>query len=600
MQNQRNRQEHRESRRRSRRFLTFLPGLALAGSFACENRLGEHPGTADEPNRVLSPGESLEPGADGVSGAADAPVGGGLSGAVEPSPTEGPAEPSALVSNPLGPTAGRRLTKQEFLNTVTDLLGAEAGAEAERIEGESASQLRFRNDLREVTVSDQRVANYELIATDIATAVSAEALASFAPCTDATEDCRTGFVEELGLQLYRRPLQSDEVENLARLFSATPETEASFARGSNLVLRAMLQSPHFLYKLERDQTAPSGYEIASRVAFMLWKAGPDRPLLSAVATGGFDGLEAVTARAAEMLNDPRALRGVREFADDWLRVYRNLDRSTNVDVGLTEAALSGMREETLRFVERVLMDENAPLMNLFSDQQTEISADLAPLYDLEANAEGRYDLTARSERVGLLTQLAVLGSRAGPQRASIVDRGLAIGEDFLCIQVPPPPPAAQQLAATFEEQVGNTAPEREKLAVHTQNESSCSVCHSLIDPFGLPFENYDVSGRYADTDEHGNRLFGDGELTLDGQTQAYANVAEFSAIIAQSPTVHRCLVEKFIQYGLGRRLTTDDDPLLESVFEQLEQTDGSYADLIAAMASNGAFDLPAPEVASAQ
>jgi Protein of unknown function (DUF1588)/Protein of unknown function (DUF1585) len=242
-----------------------------------------------------------------------------------------------------------------------------------------------------------------------------------------------------------------------------------------------------------------------------------------------------------------------------------------------------------------LVEEQAPLSELLTNRESEFSEELAGIYGVQPNPSGKYDLSTEPNRTGLLTQLAVLGTRAGPMRASLVDRGLTIAEEFLCIHIPPPPAAAQDAVANFGKTLPPDASEREKLAAHS-SAGECVGCHSMIDPFGLPFENFDLIGKYSQTDEHGNMLQGNGELTLDGQKRTYANVAEFSAIVAASKQAQDCMAEKYVQYALARQLESGETALVEHAIATSQMKGGTYAAWVSAVVSSKSFGNPAPEV----
>src|SRR5262249_13653459 len=139
-------------------------------------------------------------------------------------------------------------------------------------------------------------------------------LAAQAPCTDATAACRGGFIRRLGRLTYRRPLTDADVANLAPLFDAAlPDDPNAFETGARLVVQAMLQSPYFLYRLERAgvQPAPPGpYEIATRLSYLVWSSAPSPELLDAAERGELAaGGGALPGVVTGMLADPRARRG---------------------------------------------------------------------------------------------------------------------------------------------------------------------------------------------------------------------------------------------------------------------------------------------------
>lgn len=88
----------------------------------------------------------------------------------------------------------------------------------------------------------------------------------------------------------------------------------------------MLQSPHFLYRLELAApvgAAPrrlSGFELASRLSYLRLGSMPDDALLSAAESGQLDTNEGVAAQAARLLDDPRAKQAVGSFFTQWLEL----------------------------------------------------------------------------------------------------------------------------------------------------------------------------------------------------------------------------------------------------------------------------------------
>ncbi len=136
----------------------------------------------------------------------------------------------------------------------------------------------FRDDVAALLPSAVRTDAYEKLAARIVDSVPwAGGLAAHASCTAPSAACREGFVRHLGRLIYRRPLTDGDVQNLAPLFDAAgaePDQAAAFEGGARLVLGAMLQSPHFLYRLERGdgvdprtgRPAPNAFELATRLA----------------------------------------------------------------------------------------------------------------------------------------------------------------------------------------------------------------------------------------------------------------------------------------------------------------------------------------------
>ena len=557
-------------------------------------------------------------GTGGAIGEGGATVAGGATGTGAATGTGGATDGGMVTPMIYGPTSGRRLTRQEYLNTIGDVFGAPAAAQAGTIatvlDG-PPPVLALLNDVAARTIQDQFVTEYSDAATAVAASVPWMQLAAYTSCTtNLSTTCQNDFISTLGRLMYRRPLTAAEVTNLASVYTGTtanpgPNDPLSkdptpFQTGSRLVVQAMLMSPNFLYQLETRQAPqaapPTPYEVATRLSMLLWKAGPDAPLLDAAAAGQLASPAGLSAQMTTMLADPRARRGAREFADDWLGVYDVPARTQLPALNLTGTVLVDMRMETLRFFERLAFDDKADLMQLFVDKKTEISPALAKLYGLTpigTTATAVYDLTADPNRIGLLTQGATLGVRAGPAAASIAQRGHWVLNTVLCKDVGPIDPAAAAIANQATAMLPPTASERAFFALHETLGASCAGCHTVMDSMGFPFLTYNVAGTYVTKDVNGNVLDPSGTLNLDGAAQPYKTVSEFAAILAKSPTIEECLVSKYVQYFLGRNPTAPEDVAqVTSVDTAFRQQGRQFSQLVSLVVTSPALSAPARDM----
>ena len=103
---------------------------------------------------------------------------------------------------------------------------------------------------------------------------------------DAGDDaCRDSFIASFGSRVFRRPLSETERDRYALLHSVT-ESDSDFAGGIEVVLTAMLQSPHFLYRRELGVAQEDGtyeltpHEVASFLSYFLWGSMPDEELFT--------------------------------------------------------------------------------------------------------------------------------------------------------------------------------------------------------------------------------------------------------------------------------------------------------------------------------
>ena len=141
----------------------------------------------------------------------------------------------------------------------------------------------------------------------------------------------------------------------------------------------------------------------------------------------------------------------------------------------------GVREETYRLFERLAWDEDADLMRAFTEKQTELSGELASFYGLSPLENGftAYDLSAVSERIGVLTNASVMAARTINPASSMIDRGLFVVNDLFCMSVAPPesPELQEQIADVAVPETSGLS-QRERFATQSENDL-CRSCHGM-------------------------------------------------------------------------------------------------------------------------
>ena len=100
-------------------------------------------------------------------------------------------------------------------------------------------------------------------------------------------DCARKIVSNLARRAFRRPVSASEIAPYLRLVSTVQRQGDSFEEGLCVALQAMLVSPHFLFRIERDASSSSAgsshplndHELASRISYFLWSSLPDAELM---------------------------------------------------------------------------------------------------------------------------------------------------------------------------------------------------------------------------------------------------------------------------------------------------------------------------------
>ncbi len=513
---------------------------------------------------------------------------GAISG--EGSPGGGSVDGPEARQVSLGHAVGRRLTREEYFNSLDVVLGVDLSPDDYDLPRDNRIPEGFRNSAQDLLLSPARVRAYDAIAEDAVTRADLGGLLSqHAPCTDMRADCYDGFVDGVGVLIARRPLSESERARYAALFGLAADEGEGFEAGARLVLRALLQSPYFVYRLESQSGGQPGtgrevddYELATRLSFLVWNAAPDRELLDLAAAGTVR--QGTRAQVDRMLEHPRARRAFRQYVEQWLY----LDA-----IPSSVPLAADMKEETYRLFERLAWEEDADLMQAFTEKRAELTGELASFYGLSplGDASASYDLSEVPERVGFLTNASVLTARTVNPTSSMIDRGLFVLNDVFCEHVAPPDtPELQE--AIEENAVSETSglSQRERFAIQSE-EVLCRGCHALFDPLGLAFEQYGSAGQYITEDEFGNTLPGGGTVLLGDVDMSYSTIAEFADALQQSDTVAQCVAEKSIQHAFGRTMASRDADLVANVYASFAAGGRTYRALVRAIAEHPDFSL---------
>ena len=503
-----------------------------------------------------------------------------------------PVECDGEVLDP-GPNLIRRLTVREYGNTVDALLGVDVRSEAEALLPAELRADGFTNTASGLITTLSHVEGWdELAETAVARLGDVGAFASdYTSCQNFEATCKEEFVTNLGRRAFRRPLSADEIDALVLVFDIAQSEGDTFDVGAGLVIEAMLQSPPFLYRLE-DETRGNeareldGYEMASRLSYLIWAGPPDDELLDIAEADGLRSNKAIRAEVDRMLADPRSRDTSLAFVRDWLNLARldNLPRDPERFPDWSPEIAAAMQQETLDFFASVALDQERGLLDLFNAQESSMTPELAAYYGIESQGEGIYDLSAIEERGGLLTQGALL--TIGGDDSSMVSRGLFVFENVLC-QHPESPP----------EGVDTTPPElvpgqsQRDYSEQRVGNPSCAGCHVQFEPFAWGLERYLADGTYALTDYLGNELREDGALRLPsgGGPVDFETADEMMEILAGESSVRECFGAKGVQFAIGRPLIESDECSMGKVQERFAGSGQTWRDLIVAIALSPGF-----------
>jgi hypothetical protein len=503
-------------------------------------------------------------------------------------------QPLRCVTPAVGASPLRRLTHTEYDNAVADLLG-DTTHPASQFAADTQVGL-FDNTAEAQTVPSLLADQYLQSAATLAQNVSnVNALVGCDPAGTNGASCVSGFVQRFGRRAYRRPLASDEVAGLMTIYSDTT-TAADAPTGVRGVVAAMLASPYFLFRPEfgaAASTLPNAkqvtpFELAARLASLLWASAPDDVLLDAAAAGQLATRDQIATQARRMLADPKAQEAVGAFYAQWLGLplLATATKDAAAYPQFDDTLRAAMAEETRRFIDYVIWQDDARLSTLFTAPYSLLNAPLAKLYGVNgptsATAYTRTMLDT-TQRMGVLTQASLMTAFASPASSSPIKRGKLVRVRLLCQDLPDPPanvpPPAPPKAGVST---------RERFAMHT-NSPACSGCHHLIDGLGFGLEHYDGIGAYRTMDQ-GVAVDSSGEVNtttdIDG---AYNGGPQLASLLARSQQVRDCVPTQWLRYALARREGDDDTCSLVALRQAFASSGGDLRELMVALTQTDAF-----------
>ena len=407
--------------------------------------------------------------------------------------------------------------------------------------------------------------------------------------------CAERIVSAFVRRAYRRPVVAADWAKPLKFYHEAKEA-GGFEAGIGSALSAVLVSPEFLFRIERDpaDVAPettypiSDVELASRLSFFLWSSIPDEELLGIAQRGELHRPKVLESQVRRMLADPRSISLVENFAAQWLHL-RNLESFTpdlrlfpDFDDNLREAF---RRETELHF--EALLREDRTVLDLIKTDHTFLNERLAKHYGIP-NVYGsrfrRVALDSESRRGGLLRQGSVLTVTSYATRTSPVIRGHWLLGNLL--GTPPPPPPAN-IPNLKENTVSETLPMRARLSAHRAN-AACASCHDLMDPVGFALENFDAIGRWRLT-ENGLPIDASGGLPDGSRFNGVTGLED--ALLKHPELFVGTLTEKLLTFALGRGMSENDAPAVRRIVRDAQRDGNHFSSIVLGIVKSSPFTL---------
>ncbi|MDA0813425.1 MAG: DUF1592 domain-containing protein, partial [Verrucomicrobia bacterium] len=383
------------------------------------------------------------------------------------------------------------------------------------------------------------------------------------------------IIRNFAARAYRRPVTEAEESALMVVFEKSSRTGLKFEESIKDVLQVVLTSPPFLFLMENSATPEpeplDDYELTSKLSYFLWNGPPDRALLRLAATGSVrDQLDAEVGR---MIEDPRFSRFISEFTSQWLALdkFDVLEPDRSRFPRLTRDTRAQLRQEPVQFVQ-YLARNNLSVRHLIESDVVIANEVVAAYYDLADQTESGFQFVpvqhGRRDLGGVLTQAAIMAGLSDGRESNPVKRGAWLARRIIGEPPDDPPPNVPALKEETKE-----LSLRERIERH-RNQPGCANCHSKIDPWGIPFEEYDAGGLLK-------QQAVDARSTLPDRTEV-AGVNDLKRYLAQDriDQVAFSFLRHLVTYATGRTLSYSEIQFLKEHGAKLKANGYRVQDMI--------------------
>ncbi len=372
------------------------------------------------------------------------------------------------------------------------------------------------------------------------------------PQGDTPEYARQ-VIREFATRAFRRPVTAQEEASLTAVFEGSFKSGAGFRGSVKDALQVVLTSPQFLFLIENSGSPEpepiDDHELASKLSYFLWDGPPDDDSLKLAAAGSLRGR--LDAEVARMIDDPRFSRFAGEFTSQWLALdkFQVLEPDRDRFPKLTRDTRRQLRQEPVQFVQHLIRN-NLPVRNLIASDFIVANEVVAGYYDLAGRTESGFEFVAiphgRRELGGVFGQAAIMAGLSDGRESNPVKRGAWLARRIIAEPPDDPPPNVPAL-----EPATRRLTLRERLERH-RNQPGCAQCHSKIDPWGVPFEEFDAGGRL-------NREPVDARSTLPDKTEV-GGLDDLKRYLAEDriDQVAFSALEHLVTYATGRTLSYNE------------------------------------------
>lgn len=395
---------------------------------------------------------------------------------------------------------------------------------------------------------------------------------------------------------FRRPATDAQVDKYLSIALRHQADGHRFEDGLHLALRAVLCSPNFLYRGQREGLLDN-YDLATRLSFFLTSSPPDAALNKFAASGKLSDPAVLEEQARRLLKHNRVKNFLSSFTGQWLdlRVLPDIMPDSRL-LNWTAKDLDAVIAETELFVAEILR-ENHPIDTFIDPTFTYLNKRNARLYGIKfpnSDTMARVDIEPGGRHGGILGQASVMMATANGVDTQPVLRGVWLLENVLGDMVPEPP---SNIPAVEPDTTGAKSI-RELLAKHNAD-ASCANCHRKIDPPGFALENFDPVGRWRDFypvyEKVNDKVVRKNGLPVDAVGTMHDgtvlnDVTDLKRYLVENIDIFgNCLARKLLVYATGRDLGFCDKREVERIVKAVRESGNGFQDLIVALVLSESF-----------
>lgn len=405
-----------------------------------------------------------------------------------------------------------------------------------------------------------------------------------AKLTDAQrESARTErlkkFCQKFVTTAFRRPLNDSLQHNLIdRQFEVAENADQAVVR----VVLLTLKSPNFLYLNHYGPDADS-HDIATRLSMGFYDSLPDKELLRLANNNKLINEKVLYDQAWRLVHDPRSHLKLQGFFHHWLEMDEAVDATRDAETfpGFTPQLVTSLRRSLDLTIDEVISSEKSDYRELMQSDTLFVNSDMAGFYELQPPESTDYEPREfePERRAGILTHPYLMMGLAYHKNTSPIHRGVFVARNLLGRTLKPPPIDVEPLSDDFDPNM--TTRQR---VTHQTAEVACQSCHSVINPLGFSFENFDAVGRFRDV-EHDKKINVKARYVApSGEAVQFNGVEDLADFLVNSEDAQRNFINRLFQHFARQPLTAFGTDKPDWLLERFRSSDFSIKSLLVEMA----------------